>query len=81
MRPNAVFFLRHLLQRDRRFNIPYIILKHMQRATVNTDDGLPYAHLIAFILMQLDIQIPEEVKLKPVNPTNLVRILPCIGWT
>lgn len=72
-----MYYLRHPIQLDeKKFNMPYIILRHMKSAFQSTVSLLPYAHLIHKIIRLNGIQISEG----GCPPTHLVDLLTKHGW-
>lgn len=74
-----MYYLHHLIQLDeKRFNIPYIIIRHMQSVFISKVALLPYAHVIHRIIKLNGIEIPEDQQF--LFPLHLVDYLTKIGW-
>ena len=74
---SVMYYLRHLLQMDKKIDISYVIVRHMIQAGHSSNMALPFSHLI-FRLVGTnlgDIRVP-----KPVISQNLVSFMPKYNW-
>ena len=74
----AIYYLRHLIQLDdTKFNMPYIIIRHMISAYSSSVASLPYAHVIHRIIRLNGTELPSNQTF--LFPQNLVNQLTRTG--
>ena len=74
-----MYYLRHLISMDeKRFNIPFIILRHMIACYSSSVANLPYGHLIHRMIRLHGITVPSHLIQN--EPNHLLDILPKHGW-
>ena len=71
----VIYLLRHLLQMDKKINIPYLIVSHMLQVGRDKIMSLPYAHLLNHLVQRRD-RVPPPV----IESENLLKYLPKFRW-
>ena len=74
---SVIYYLRHLLQMDKKIDISYVVVRHMIQAGHTPNMALPFSHLI-YKLVGTNlgtIRVPH-----PVLSINLVTIMPKYKW-
>ena len=66
-----IYLLRHLLQMDRKINVPFLIVSHMLQVGKDKVMSLPYAHLLKHLVQRRANLVPPFVESE-----NLLKYLP-----
>ena len=74
---NSIYLLRHLIAKDLKVNIPYIIIRHMKQSMPG-NSGLPYGHILTRLVKALRIPYPKS---KHGQAINLFDRFDQLGWT
>ena len=71
----TIYLLRHLLEMDKKINVPYLIVSHMLQAGKDKVMSLPYSHILLHLIAQSHRPLPPHVESE-----NLLRYLPKFRW-